>query len=245
MKILKVKDWKTFQHYHTREKRPGWIKLYRSILDDFDFHSLPVESRAILPMIWLLAVEKNGEVENNYEKIGFRIRLSARDVEKALKPLIEKGFLVESSESLDSVYSESSLERERELEQKEEIEEEEEGSGSAPDLWEVVEIYNTAARKIGLPVCQVLTAKRKASLKARLKEAGGLDGWRHAIRMMSESPFLAGENDRGWKASFDFLLQPASFTKLMEGAYSQHRGKKQKHDPSLETARALGIIPHE
>jgi hypothetical protein len=36
---------------------------------------------------------------------------------------------------------------------------------------------------------------------------------------LERSAFCRGENDRGWRADFDFLLQPKSFTKLLEGAY--------------------------
>ena len=40
------------------------------------------------------------------------------------------------------------------------------------------------------------------------------------LEKLSNSQFLTGDNDRGWKASFDFLLQEKSFLKLLEGAYS-------------------------
>ncbi len=40
-----------------------------------------------------------------------------------------------------------------------------------------------------------------------------------AIWTIPRTPFCLGENDRGWKANFDFLLQPTSFTKLLEGTY--------------------------
>jgi hypothetical protein len=46
-----------------------------------------------------------------------------------------------------------------------------------------------------------------------------LEEWQRAMDALERSAFCRGENDRGWRADFDFLLQPKSFTKLLEGAY--------------------------
>ena len=53
--ILRVKGWARFQHY--KHRRPPWIRLYRELLDDVTWHRLPVASRALAPMLWLLASE--------------------------------------------------------------------------------------------------------------------------------------------------------------------------------------------
>lgn len=81
--------------------------------------------------------------------------------------------------------------------------------------------WNRIAELHGLPRCQVLTPQRKAALKARLKDCGGSSGWLDACRMVSESDFLTGKKT-DWKASFDFMLQKKSFTKILEGAYANH-----------------------
>jgi hypothetical protein len=68
-----------------------------------------------------------------------------------------------------------------------------------------------------IPVAK-MTALREKQLKARLKDCS-LDEWQRAMDALERSAFCRGENDRGWIADFDFLLQPKSFTKLLEGAY--------------------------
>jgi hypothetical protein len=93
------------------------------------------------------------------------------------------------------------------------------------DLDDAVSGWNCMARQNGLPVVQRLTDPRKRALKARLAECGGIEGWERALHLITESPFLLGTNG-GWKADFDFLLQPSKFTKLMEGSYAD-RGAKQ------------------
>ena len=97
--MLKIKNWPEFQHY--RNRRPPWIKLHHSLLDDFEFHSLPVASRALAPMLWLLASENlDGSISDDLSEIGFRLRMTVEQVQTALKPLLDKGFVVSESNVL-------------------------------------------------------------------------------------------------------------------------------------------------
>jgi uncharacterized protein YdaU (DUF1376 family) len=97
--------------------------------------------------------------------------------------------------------------------------------GTPNGVPEAVELYNATAREVGWPLCQNLTDRRRSALNARLRECGGLDGWKVALEKARASPLLTGDNDRGWKADFDFLVQAKSFTRLMEGSYDR-RGKQ-------------------
>lgn len=93
MMHLTVKSWKEFQHY--KDRCPPWIKLHHKILDDFEFHTLPVASRALAPCLWLIASEhEDGQIDANFDKLAFRLRQTARQIEDALKPLIERGFFI-------------------------------------------------------------------------------------------------------------------------------------------------------
>lgn len=88
---IRPKNWDDFQHY--KDRRPTWIKLHRTLLDDYDFHSLPVASRALAPMLWLLAGDyEEAKIPLDYSMLAFRFRMSQRDLEQAIKPLIDKGF---------------------------------------------------------------------------------------------------------------------------------------------------------
>ena len=101
---LRVKDWDKFQHYKPKNpnEKPTWIKFYINVLDDFEFHILSVEARALLPMLWLLAAEKNGNLPE-INKIAFRLRMSETDVTKSIKQLINNGSII----ALDEVYTKS------------------------------------------------------------------------------------------------------------------------------------------
>ena len=98
MSRLRVKNWAAFQHY--RHRRPPWIKLHRGLLDDYAWHRLPEASRALGPMLWLLASEgPDGAILDDRETIAFRLHVSRDKVDEALAPLIGAGFLIEEHDA--------------------------------------------------------------------------------------------------------------------------------------------------
>lgn len=104
------------------------------------------------------------------------------------------------------------------------------------------EAYNASAVAAGWPKAMKLDARRRAALKARLAECGGIAGWRDALAKARASPHCCGQNDRGWTADLDFLLQPKTFNRLREGSYDARRssqpastgaGRPSAHDSML------------
>jgi hypothetical protein len=83
---------------------------------------------------------------------------------------------------------------------------------------EIIEAWNITAADLGLPKIVKLTADRKRKLAARCKDST-LEEFQQALESIRRSKFLQGGNKDGWKANFDFFLQPKSFAKLIEGAY--------------------------
>jgi hypothetical protein len=90
---LTAKNWSDFQHY--KDRAPPWIKLHKKLLDDRTFQRLPDASRALAPMLWLLASEsEDGTFDGSTEELAFRLRQTDRWVDAALKPLILAGFFI-------------------------------------------------------------------------------------------------------------------------------------------------------
>jgi hypothetical protein len=114
-RVFAVKNWREFQHY--KDRSPPWIKLEKRLLDDYEFQCLPLASKALAPMLWLLASETNsGTIEANIDKIAFRLRWPVEDVLLGLKPLIDNGFIEDASDLLADCKQNASPERERERE---------------------------------------------------------------------------------------------------------------------------------
>ena len=86
---------------------------------------------------------------------------------------------------------------------------------------DVIESWNELAAIKGLPKIRTLNTHRRRQLAARLREFPDPEDWRRAFRHIHDTPWLCGDNDRGWRADFDFLLQPKSFTKLTEESYGK------------------------
>jgi len=86
---LRVKNWEQFQHYADRS--PPWIKLHRSVLDDYEFSSLPDASKAHLMLIWLLASSNDGRIPSDPAWLSRRL---ATTETPDLEVLVAAGFLL-------------------------------------------------------------------------------------------------------------------------------------------------------
>ncbi len=84
------------------------------------------------------------------------------------------------------------------------------------DLNKIIDIYNDVC--LNLPKVQKLTKQRISALKARMKEYS-LAQIGDVIQNTADSNFLNGKNNRGWKADFDWIINPNNFIKILEGNY--------------------------
>ena len=122
--LLQPKNWAVFQHY--KDRCPPWIKLHRDLLNDRVFMCLPIASKALAPLLWLLASEaKDGKFDGSLDELVFRLHISPKEYEDGVKPLIDKGFFIIASGVLAESYqvaipeTEGETEREKETETKE------------------------------------------------------------------------------------------------------------------------------
>lgn len=93
MMRLTPKNWQTFQHY--KDRCPPWIKLHRDLLNDRRYMCLPTASKALAPLLWLLASEtKEGIFNASHEELEFRLRISPKEIKTGLEALIEVGFFI-------------------------------------------------------------------------------------------------------------------------------------------------------
>ena len=89
----------------------------------------------------------------------------------------------------------------------------------------MIKDWNDFAADLGLSTVQKMTGPRRAKALARLKDCGGIDGWRTALEKVRAAKWMWDGTARGgWRANFDFLLQESRFVKLMEGGYGKGGG---------------------
>lgn len=109
-------------------------------------------------------------------------------------------------------YTEIEIEKEKDIDI--DIEREKERDIKAQ---QIVELYNDTC--VSLPHVRTLTDKRKKAIKTRLKKYTQSDIQKTFI-IAEESDFLKGNNDRGWRADFDWLINENNMVKVLEGRYS-------------------------
>lgn len=99
---MRIKEWKKYQHY--RERRPIWIKLYRQLLYDREFHALSGDEAKTLFMCWMIAAEDEqliGELPP-MKDLTFKMRLDEKVIREHLSKLSHWIEGVDNSEVLAS-----------------------------------------------------------------------------------------------------------------------------------------------
>ena len=90
---------------------------------------------------------------------------------------------------------------------------------------EVQQIINTW-NSLGLQNIKFIknNTNRYKMLNARIKEYG-IDTFLQAINNIRNSSFLKGQNNRNWTITFDWLIKPNNFIKVLEGNYDDKENK--------------------
>jgi DNA-binding transcriptional MocR family regulator len=100
---------------------------------------------------------------------------------------------------------------------KKEKKEERESPGG--DLHPLIQIWNQ--HRGGLPEVKASNAQRNRKAEAVWRQNPTTEYWAEIVTRLARSPFCTGQNDRGWRANFDFLLRPGTHLKVSEGAYDR------------------------
>jgi len=93
MDYINVVNWEKFQHYKDRD--PPWIKLYNSLLDDYEYGCLQDDSKLLLISLFLLAGRNENKIPMDNEWIRKRAMITN---EINLDPLLSAGFICVNGE---------------------------------------------------------------------------------------------------------------------------------------------------
>jgi hypothetical protein len=69
-----------------------------------------------------------------------------------------------------------------------------------------------------LPKVSKTNKNRNQKCALRMSEAS-VEEWTEAIKRIAKSSFCRGENDRNWQATFDWILRPETYLKVIEGKF--------------------------
>ncbi|MFA6662016.1 MAG: HNH endonuclease signature motif containing protein [Bacilli bacterium] len=86
---------------------------------------------------------------------------------------------------------------------------------------DIMNLYNEICPSF--PKIITINGNRRTTLKNLLKTYTA-DEVKKVFEKAEQSDFLKGKSDRGWKASFDWIIKPANFIKILEGNYDNKNG---------------------
>ena len=236
---MKIKNWSKFQHF--KDRRPPWVKLYRDLLDDMEWHDLDPLSSKVLVTLWLLASEDDEQQGNlpNIKTLSWRLRLPQEQVLECLNKL-SHWLKNDDIDVISSGYQDDLPETETERETKKETEIISPPSGEPdskiPDCKhsEVISLYHQhlpTLRKVEVwnSVRQGYLRQRWREVAQELSESGPIDSghvlgwWGDFFQHVGKSKFLTGKvnskDGRAFSADLEWILKPSNFAKIVEGKY--------------------------
>ena len=101
-------------------------------------------------------------------------------------------------------------------------------------------IYNEECTN--LPKCLKITEKRKVAINKCLKEKIDEEVFKQICIKANQSDFLIGENDRNWKADFDFVTRTDKAMQILEGKYESKSKKQASNNIFYEIGKEEGIF---
>ena len=115
-------------------------------------------------------------------------------------------------------------------EKKKTMDSKESSSSSSKQVDEFISLYHDVCKS--LPKVRIVTDKRKKAIKTLLSKIS-LEEIKEAFEIIEKTPFLKGDNDRGWKPNIEFLVKHDNIVKILEGFYdssSQSNVQPQKQE---------------
>lgn len=236
MILITIKNW---DEYNPRKdvKSASWFRFDNSFFTNPTFFESSSDTKMVWCYLLCYASQKmKGEFKMDAGMIAALLRIEKKAVEDALAFLKKVDCIdFEEKETKASNFSTiefdrinqsnisfSSATNERTNEHNERTNEDSETSSGTivpPDL--VIDYWNEFEN---LEKVKSKTPERKAKIKAASKKHDflkTLEGFKAFFETVNSTPFLIGQNDRGWKANFDWVLKPANAVKIHEGNYKK------------------------
>ena len=199
--ILVIKHWRINNYLRGDRYRPTQFQKEFNMLENHENKAYQLKSEWSTIGIPLvnpdkIRIEKNREEENSIEDT--KMSLKTDKIDK----MSLKTDNLSSNDSL-AIASPTPTENKKEV------------------FNNFLNIYNEECTN--LPKCLKITEKRKVAINKFLKEKIDEEVFREICIKANQSNFLIGENDRNWKADFDFVTRSDKAMQILEGKYENRQ----------------------
>jgi ribosomal protein L19E len=202
-------------------KRPWWMAISNTITEDVDFFSFTHgEFKVWIHILGAASKKCSGKISIDPAYIEHFCRVKKAETLSAIDKLLKLGVISKSVRDPYAIRTEPVRDPYATLQDKtgQDRESGTEQPVSGSKLPPLAEIWNAEIRK---PLAGVKSASkaRRRMAEARWAENPQPEFWVEVIHRLNRSSFCRGENSRGWKADFDFLIKPDSASRILEGKY--------------------------
>lgn len=223
---IEICNW---EKYNPRKdvNNPTWMRLDCEFFDAPEFEGLDHAGKWVTVVLLCKCVRKLGHAKLTKSKLAKLADTTESIVEKTISHLEQVGFCVRArtcayvhdrENEVTSRARTSTGPTDRQTDETDETDitptRQAESVAFGPD--QLVDIWNEHSGS--LAKVKKLSTKRRRTAKARCREEPDPEYWRSVIKRMAASPFCRGEV-KDWRASFDFLIQPDTHAKVIEGTY--------------------------
>ena len=88
------------------------------------------------------------------------------------------------------------------------------------DFGEIISFFNEQMKGKSIQQVAIVTSERRQAFDRLVSQTGvDKDSVKQAIKNAAESDFLNGKGPKGWVASFDWMMMPQNFQKVLENYY--------------------------
>lgn len=223
-------------------KNPSWFALDNDIFTHPDFFNISSEGFKVY--IWILCVGSKVNAEKiriNCEVCAYQLKLDVNVVVATIEYLDGKRWHVTNAYAdvtctsrgrdghvrLDVTHTTDTTNKHNKQTQQE--------GKKIKSECPMIDLWNICA----VSVSKVL--KSNPSRNQKIKDIWpslSEDDWRAVFERINNSEFCAGKNDRGWKATFDWILKKETYLKVMEGTYDNRKNNKQHFGHERTSAEA-------
>ncbi|MCH5184030.1 MAG: hypothetical protein J1E00_07625 [Oscillospiraceae bacterium] len=214
----------------TEQKRDAFV-FYRSYYEAMQ--SLPPEDRlTIYEAIFAYALDDEEQETEGVPAAVFMLVKPTLDASKRKaasgkaggKASKAKATRKQTASKAQAIKDKGQETREKGQETREEGQETQDPSPSAAQTEAVCPFGQILERYHGIcvsfPRLRSIEGERRRAVKARWRTYPSLETFEEVFRMAESSPFLKGQNDRGWQADFDWMMKESNFPKILEGKYN-------------------------
>lgn len=180
---LRIRNWRKFQHY--TDRRPPWIKLHESLLENTAFYDLADYLKVQLMSLWLVASKYDNEIPARPEWLE-RFNLSHKELD--LAALIETGFVEIEGEEIPAIAEEQGASKALAQRKQAASASVSVSNSVSKELQEVYDYWRERLGKTDARYAKRIAPNRKNKIAARLREFS-VDELKRAIDGVALDPW--------------------------------------------------------